>query len=208
MKRDDYELPLLQSILELGGSVAPGEQLYDLVASKLALADEELGYDKVHAKPKWIYELQWVRQKLVDIGELEKPKRGIWKITERGRRRAQGIELEHATSSRINQRTDWVKEYCELLNRLTLSDVMDYKAALSVKVIPSLGTVDLVRHLLVRHFQRNTDVGVETVLSDVECVMFLESWDCASNRIVREMLQGFASEDGCFHWDKLLASFR
>ena len=85
--RQAYELPLLQSIAEMGGEVAPGEELYQKVAVKMGFAGQEMEYDLVHARAKWVYTLQWVRLALVRSGDLDGSRRGIWAITKQGRQR-------------------------------------------------------------------------------------------------------------------------
>ncbi len=88
--RSSYELPLLQSIAEMGTDVIPGEELYRKVAVKMGFAGQEPEYDLVHARDKWVYTLQWVRHALVKSGDLGGSRRGIWAITEQGRQRIGG----------------------------------------------------------------------------------------------------------------------
>ena len=84
--RRDYELPLLKAIADLGGSVAvPNTDLEARVASLMGWSDE--AWDSVHARPKWVYELQWVRYNLVRSGDLERSPRGVWRISEQGMNR-------------------------------------------------------------------------------------------------------------------------
>jgi hypothetical protein len=90
--RKAYELPLLRTLVELGGAVAPGIELYQRVAEKMGFADEEMEYDLVHAREKWVYTLQWVRHSLVQRGDMDGSKRGIWAITEQGRERVTNPE--------------------------------------------------------------------------------------------------------------------
>ena len=85
--RSSYELPLLRSIAEMGGEVIPGAELYQKVAVKMGFAGQEMEYDLVHARDKWVYTLQWVRHALVKSGDLDGSRRGIWAITEQGRQR-------------------------------------------------------------------------------------------------------------------------
>lgn len=85
--RSSYELPLLQSIAEMGGEVVPGAELYQKVAVKMGFAGQEMEYDLVHARDKWVYTLQWVRHALVKSGDMDGSRRGIWAITEQGRQR-------------------------------------------------------------------------------------------------------------------------
>ena len=87
ISRKAYELPLLKSLVELGGASVPNDALYRLIAEKVDIASASSEYDIVHARPKWVYELQWVRFALVKQGDLDGSKRGIWEITEKGRER-------------------------------------------------------------------------------------------------------------------------
>ena len=86
--RSAYEVPLLQSLAEMGGSVAPGVELYQRVAEKMGFApDQEMEYDLVHAREKWVYTLQWVRHTLVKSGDMDGSTRGTWAITQQGQTR-------------------------------------------------------------------------------------------------------------------------
>ncbi len=85
--RSAYEVPLLESIAEMSGEVVPGAALYQKIAVKMGFAGQEMEYDPVHARDKWIYTLQWVRHALVKRGDLDGSRRGVWAITEQGRRR-------------------------------------------------------------------------------------------------------------------------
>ncbi len=73
--------------MEVGGAAVPDDTLYDRVAAKMGSLTLETGYDSVHARPKWVYELQWVRHALVKQGEMDGSRRGLWRITEKGRER-------------------------------------------------------------------------------------------------------------------------
>jgi len=73
--------------MELGGSTRPGDELYGFIADKLGFSGTEMEYDPVHGRPKWVYDLQWVRHSLVKLGEMDGSQRGVWRITEKGRER-------------------------------------------------------------------------------------------------------------------------
>jgi len=88
--RSSYELPLLRGIAELGGEVVPGAELYQKIAVEMGFAGQEMEYDLVHARDKWVYTLQWVRHALVKNGDIDSSRRGIWAITEQGRKRIGG----------------------------------------------------------------------------------------------------------------------
>ncbi|MHB1456550.1 MAG: winged helix-turn-helix domain-containing protein [Armatimonadota bacterium] len=82
--RKAYELPLLKTIIDFGGEVVPGDELYFSIAEKMGFVDNQGEYDITHAKPKWVYTLQWVRFQLTKTGEIDGTKRGVWKITDLG----------------------------------------------------------------------------------------------------------------------------
>jgi restriction system protein len=87
ISRAAYELPLLESLVELGGKVEPNGALYQRIAEKMGFVGKDMEYDLVHARDKWIYTLQWVRHTLVKQGDMDGSRRGIWAITEQGRQR-------------------------------------------------------------------------------------------------------------------------
>ena len=88
-KQREIELPLLAAIESLGGTAKP-KDLYPLVASQFpALSAEELT-QTLESSPstrKWWNLVQWVRQHLVELGELDGSTRGVWKVTDAGRAR-------------------------------------------------------------------------------------------------------------------------
>ncbi len=119
--RKAYELPLLKSLVELGGSTKPGDELYSIIAEKLGFAGTEMAYDPVHGRLKWVYDLQWVRHSLVELGEMDGSQRGVWKITEKGR-------------DRIRQ--DWDKfNLNDYISDRTLSGVEEVKEILEPEVV-------------------------------------------------------------------------
>jgi restriction system protein len=105
--RKAYELPLLKSLVELGGSIKLGKQLYDIVAEKMGFAGKEIDYDPVRARQTWIYDLQWVATKLRERGQMDGSQRGIWKITEKGRER---VRLEWDSFKNSFNLNDYISE--------------------------------------------------------------------------------------------------
>lgn len=79
--RKAYELPLLKSLVELGGSIKIGIKLYDLVAEKMGFAGMDMEYDTVRGRYTWRYDLQWVATQLRKRGEMNGSQKGVWKIT-------------------------------------------------------------------------------------------------------------------------------
>lgn len=147
LRRESLELPLLISLVELGGSVIPDEDLYHLVAEKAGIS-EDAEYDIVHARPKWVYDLQWVRHTLVKHGEIDGSIHGMWQITERGRERVErewdtyrggvttrarptgprSFPIESPAPSLEKQAREWIEDYyrkrMDTLRAVALVDVL------------------------------------------------------------------------------------
>jgi len=84
----DIELPLLQEIQAAGGEARPLE-LDDKVAKhfpELTPTDQKARHPR-SGQLIWSNRIRWVRQHLVNKGELDASIRGIWKITDKGRAR-------------------------------------------------------------------------------------------------------------------------
>ena len=85
-KQKDIEVPLLEVLVELGGQGKPKE-IYPLVTKKFPeIRDEDLNETLLSGGNKWTNRIQWVRQKLIGKGEMSGPSRGIWAITDKGRK--------------------------------------------------------------------------------------------------------------------------
>lgn len=83
-----YKVPLLQSLVELGGSGSPRE-VEELAYPKLEPVLTDYDYTPLASfgnKPRWLHRLGWTRYVLVQAGHLsaESP-RGVWEITPAGR---------------------------------------------------------------------------------------------------------------------------
>lgn len=63
---------------------------------------------------KWRNMVQWVRQSLVDSGEIDSSVRGIWKITEKGLKRLTAFEKKRVGKKPENEQTEITLE--DLLN--------------------------------------------------------------------------------------------
>lgn len=85
-KQTELELPLLRALIELGGQARPRD-VYSLLEKQLGLSDADLAEQRTHGGSKWTNRVQWARQTLVSLGEIEKAEWGIWRVTEAGRRR-------------------------------------------------------------------------------------------------------------------------
>lgn len=89
----EIEIPLLQVLAELGGA-SPPREVYGRVAKYFpSLTSEELE-ERLPNYPstrKWTNLVQWVRQRLVDSGDIDGSERGVWKISQAGRQRTLSV---------------------------------------------------------------------------------------------------------------------
>ena len=116
-KQSDVEVPLLRSLLESGGSAKPRE-LYPRVAAhfpELTAEDQEERLENSPTTRKWWNLVQWVRQHLVTIGEIDGSTRGVWKLTDAGRAR-----LARTTRRIIGRRS---REHRDQPSEITLRDL-------------------------------------------------------------------------------------
>jgi restriction system protein len=91
-KQSEVELPLLKTLLGVGGKSEPKELYAKLATQFPQLTQEDLAA-RMPSNPsifRWHNLVQWSRQKLVEKGEIDGSTRGIWKLTNRGRARATG----------------------------------------------------------------------------------------------------------------------
>lgn len=85
----EIELPLLQVLVDLGGEAKPRD-VYPLVAQRFPQLTSEEVEQRLENYPsirKWPNLVQWVRQRLVDAGQIDGSRRGVWRITSLGRER-------------------------------------------------------------------------------------------------------------------------
>jgi len=98
-KQKDIEIPLLEVLVELGGQ-GKTKEIYPLVTRKFPqIGDEDLTETLPSGGNKWTNRIQWVRQKLIEKDELHSPSRGIWAITDKGRKR---VETKEPSVSIVN----------------------------------------------------------------------------------------------------------
>lgn len=80
-----YRLPILEVLLDLGGSAKPKdvlEEVYQKVKNKLREDDNE--FTSSGREERWRNTARWERQNMINDGLLKK-KKGIWEISEKGR---------------------------------------------------------------------------------------------------------------------------
>lgn len=86
--------PLLDALRELGDSGTPKE-VSDLIADKLQLPDEKREELMESGTPRFHNQVCWARQYLVWEGLLSSEKRGVWKLTEKGKQTRLTVEQGH-----------------------------------------------------------------------------------------------------------------
>jgi len=101
-KEDNIELPLLKVLKDAGGSLSIRDAIAKTKEFYPELTDEEKASIVSTGENRLNNRIAWCRQKLVDKGEIDSSTYGIWKITEKGKRR---VELEWNT---------WKAEYIEI----------------------------------------------------------------------------------------------
>lgn len=79
-----YLLPVLDALRDLGGSAQPVE-VYEWVARKLEVTDEELAVQNVGGNSRFENDVAWARFYLVRTGYVDSSRRGVWSLTELGR---------------------------------------------------------------------------------------------------------------------------
>ncbi|MEX0702046.1 MAG: restriction endonuclease [Planctomycetales bacterium] len=82
-----YINPVLAALKHLDGSARPTE-VYSKVAQDLAIDDSELDRTRKDGRPVFENQVAWARLYLVKTGYLDKSKRGVWTLTEKGRKTA------------------------------------------------------------------------------------------------------------------------
>lgn len=83
-KQLEIEIPLLAALARLGGK-AKAQDVYPAVTSLFPqLTPADLVEQLPSGGSKWTNRIQWVRQRLIQNGEMESPSYGVWGITAKG----------------------------------------------------------------------------------------------------------------------------
>jgi restriction system protein len=86
----EAELPLLQAITKMGGQAKPRD-VYPVITSLFPqITPEDLTETVSDGHSKWHNRIQWVRQRLVERGDLESGGWGLWRVTDKGKSRLGG----------------------------------------------------------------------------------------------------------------------
>jgi restriction system protein len=98
-KQSEVEIPLLQVLLDRGGSAKP-KQVYPKITKffpELTADEQEQRLESSPSTRKWWNLIQWVRQHLVETGEIDGATRGVWRITDAGRARLAALPKGEST---------------------------------------------------------------------------------------------------------------
>jgi restriction system protein len=83
----EAEVPLLKALIQVGGEGKPRE-LYPLVTAQFQqITPDDLAETISDGHSKWHNRIQWVRQRLIESGDMESGGHGRWRITAKGRAR-------------------------------------------------------------------------------------------------------------------------
>lgn len=105
-KQPEVEIPLLRVLAKLGGSARPAD-VYPELEKHFGLSEIDLAEENVSGGSKWTNRVQWVRQHLVANGELDGSQRGIWALTEKGRKRASAAPTNNESAIVDNLQAIW-----------------------------------------------------------------------------------------------------
>jgi len=88
--QQEMEIPLLTALEKLGGKARPQEVYATVTKSFPVLTEADLAEQLQSGGSRWTNRIQWVRQRLIERGEMESPNYGIWAITAKGLARLRG----------------------------------------------------------------------------------------------------------------------
>jgi restriction system protein len=93
-KQTEIEIPLLKAIKNLGGE-AKAKHIYPLVTQEFSdITEADLATTLQSGRLKWKNRIQWVRQTLINCGQIESGGHGVWRITAKGLERIENIPSE------------------------------------------------------------------------------------------------------------------
>lgn len=86
-RQSDLEIPLLRCLEEMGGQGRPRDISSRLLAHFPNITQADQSETLPSGANKWKNSVAWVRQRLIVLGQLASPSRGVWAITGKGRQR-------------------------------------------------------------------------------------------------------------------------
>jgi restriction system protein len=111
--------PLLNALIELGGSGKPKEVVAQ-IAKDLSIPDKQLEETLKSGTPRFSNQVAWARQYLVWEGLLDDSKRGVWTISPKGQNALMNQEEAHAIFLKwveIHQKTRKAKPEIQIIER-------------------------------------------------------------------------------------------
>jgi restriction system protein len=183
-QQKDIDLPLLKTLVALGGK-APARDVYRAVEKFFPqLTDADKLEPLLSGGAKWTNRIQWVRQALVDRGELTSAGRGVWAVTEKGRNRiAREAGAMDSTSAPITSECfadansssadevvtgtssvnleEMSEDYSSAFERKVLEELMDREPAEFEQFAAKLLTVYGFRKMKVTNTRTAPDGGID-----------------------------------------------
>lgn len=145
----DYEIPLLQALIKLGGSAKTANAypiVDEIMKQKLSEHPEEYGKFK-KGQVIWMNRVQWAREYLKKKGQLDGSEWGIWKITQSGRERVrifqetgrdqdEGLAKLHGVEPEIEEREEEPEEAFRKIEETQLHETGDILGVRSIVYEP------------------------------------------------------------------------
>ena len=100
----DLEVPLLRMLDAANGQAIPRELYAPLAAQFSEITEADLQQRMDGGAVKWWNHVQWVRQKLVQRGEIDGSIHGVWRISDAGRARLRNGTTEGVVQAPAVQR--------------------------------------------------------------------------------------------------------
>ena len=123
----DYINPVVNAIDKLGGSARPAE-VYKHIAQALDLSDEILNDKKESGGSRYENQVDWARFYLAKADYVDSSKRGVWSLTDKGRK------VQKFTETEIDQLIKDVKAQSPPRLKKTTSEIISIQ---DEKAIPS-----------------------------------------------------------------------
>ena len=171
-KQENIELPLLKVLKDAGGSLSIRDAIAKTKEFYPELTDEEKASMLTSGENRLNNRIAWCRQRLVEKGEIDSSTRGIWKITEEGKKR---VEAEWPS---------WKAEYVEIKPHIRTQ-----RSSESIKKQEDVTTPTELIDSTIGEITEDVKAQILNRLKDVEPATF--------ENIVAQLLEklGYGSED-------------
>ncbi|HEX6083218.1 MAG TPA: restriction endonuclease [Thermoanaerobaculia bacterium] len=134
-KQIEVELPLLRALEARGGDARPHD-IYPVIASELGLTPDEQE-ERLEGSPstrKWSNLVRWVRQRLVELGQIDRSQRGVWRLTASGRERLLRAREQGSLEGRAEDSPERVAIAAVSLRDLMNSNTEEIKKRLAAEL--------------------------------------------------------------------------